>query len=119
MRKAPSVRGQMFLQILKRAKHGTVDLTLPDGRHEKYGEGSPNIPVQVLEWSAIDLLFSKGDLGLAEAIIEGTIVVDDVVSLIVWACRNDQDLGQAIYGAWYGNLIARIKVFMNRHDRKT
>lgn len=115
--KNPSLRTKMFLQILRRAKHGTIDLTLPDGRHEKYGEGPKLIKVDVRKWEAIDLLFSKGDLGLAEAIIENDIVVDDVVALIEWACLNDQDLGQAMHGTWYGNLAAKIKHLMNRNNK--
>lgn len=112
-----SVRGQMFLQILKRAKYGTVELTLPDGKCERYGEGNPVLPVTVNEWSAMDLMFSKGDLGLAEAIVEGTVVVEDTAALVEWACRNDQALGQALSGSWYGTLAAKVRHFMNRHDR--
>lgn len=108
----------MFLQILKKAKYGTVDLFFPDGRSEKYGEGLPLIRVEVKDWHAIDQLFSRGDLGLAEAIIEGTIVVDDIAALVEWACRNDQDLGQALHGTWYGNVLAKLRHFLNRNDRE-
>lgn len=116
--KSASLRTKMFLQILRRSKYGTVDLTLPDGTRENYGEGNPTIKVEVRTWQAIDLLFSKGDLGLAEAIIDNEIVVDDVAALIEWACKNDQDLGQALHGTWYGNLAARIRHFLNRNDKK-
>ncbi len=113
-----SLRTRMFLQILRKAKHGTIDLTLPDGKRENYGEGSPIITLDVKSWAAIDLLFSKGDLGLAEAIIAGDIVVDDTVALIQWACQNDQDLGQALHGTWYGNLAAQIRHLMNANSRR-
>jgi len=56
-----------------------------------------------------DLLFQKGDLGLAEAIIEGRLVVDDVAALVEWACRNDQALGAAFQGKWYGVLAQRMR----------
>ncbi len=116
--KGPSVRTLMFLQILRKAKHGTVDLILPDGRRENYGEGTPVIRVEVRTWEAIDLLFNKGDLGLAEAIVENSLVVDDVVALVQWACLNDQDLGQALHGTWYGNLAAKIRHLMNYNNRR-
>ncbi len=116
--KKPSLRVKMFLQILRRAKHGTIDLILPDGTREKYGESLPIIRVEVRTWEAIDLLFSKGDLGLAEAIIEGNIIVDNTVALIEWACRNDQDLGQALSGTWYGNLAAKVRHLMNKNNRE-
>ncbi len=113
-----SVRSLMFLQVLKRARYGTLDLTLPDGRRENYGEGLPVIKVTVKTWTAIDQLFSKGDLGLAETIIYGDLEVDDAAALIEWACRNDQDLGQALYGTWFGALAEKLKRFLNRNDRK-
>ncbi len=116
--KGPSVRTRMFLQILKKSKYGTIDLTLPNGQRASYGVGQPLIVVEVKTWEAIDMLFSKGDLGLAEAIIHGDIYVDDTVSLIEWACRNDQDLGQALHGTWYGNLVAKLRHFFNQNDRK-
>lgn len=118
MRTTLSVRGQMFLKVLKRAKYGTIDLIKPDGGHEQYGEGLPLITVRVKTWSALDLLFSKGDLGLAEAIVEEQLIVDDVAALVEWACRNDQDLGRALYGSWYGTLAAKVRHFLNRNDRK-
>lgn len=115
--KGPSFKAQMFIQILKRSKYGTVIVTTPDGKTESYGEGSPTIRVHVKEWEAIDLLFSKGDLGLAETIIEGTLVVDDIAALVEWACRNDQDLGAAMHGSWYGTLVSKLKHFLNRNSK--
>ncbi len=113
----PSFKAQMFIQILKRSKHGTVTVTTPDNKTEKYGEGLPAIKVVVKDWAAIDLLFSKGDVGLAETIIDGTLVVDDIVALVEWACRNDQDLGQALTGSWYGTLASKLKHLMNRNSK--
>ncbi len=115
--KKPSLKAQMFMQILKKSKHGTVVLTTPDGKNENYGEGNPFIRVNVKDWDAIDLLFTKGDLGLAEAIIEGTLEVDNIVALVEWACRNDQDLGKAIHGSWYGVLASKIKHLMNYNSK--
>lgn len=115
----PSLRAQMFLQILKRSKHGTIIVTTPDGKTASYGdEAGPTISVVVKDWDAIDLLFQKGDLGLAEAIIEGSLEVDDVAALIEWACRNDQDLGKAIHGSWYGTFVSRLRHLMNYNSRR-
>ncbi len=116
--KSSSLKAQLFFQILKKSKHGTVRVTTPDGKTENYGEGLPHIKVIVKEWDAIDLLFSRGDLGLAEAIIEGTLEVDDIVALVEWACKNDQDLGATIHGSWYGTLVSKIKHLMNHNSRK-
>ena len=116
--KTPSFRGQMFLKVLKNAKHGTLDLVFPDGSREQYGEGELRIHVHLKNWKALDLLFSKGDIGLAEAIVDDLMVVDDVAALVEWACRNDQDLAKVIYGSWYGTIASKIHHFLNRNNRK-
>ncbi len=116
--KAPSFRGQMFLKVLKNAKHGTLDIILPDGSRDQYGEGLPRIHVHLKNWTALDLLFSKGDIGLAEAIVDELMVVDDVAALVEWACRNDQDLAKVIYGSWYGTIASKVHHFLNRNNRK-
>ena len=113
-----SIRTRMFLQILRNSRHGTVDLTLPDGWRAQYGKGLPLIRVEVVRWATIDLLFSKGDLGLAEAIINQELIVDDTAALVEWACRNDQDLGATLRGTWYGTLVAKLRHYLNRNDRK-
>lgn len=115
--KSPSVRTRMFMQILRKAKHGTIILTLPDGSRNIFGEGDPAIKVQVKEWTAIDMLFDKGDLGLAKAIIKDLLVVDDVAALVEWACRNDQDLAQALHGTWYGTVAAKLRHLLNGNNR--
>ncbi|MBY0315061.1 MAG: cyclopropane-fatty-acyl-phospholipid synthase family protein [Bdellovibrionales bacterium] len=111
------IRGKVFLKILKNAQFGTVDLLLPNGKTELYGHGDPLIRVEVKEWSALDLIFSKGDIGLAEAIIDESIVVDDVTALVRWACENDQSLAQALHGTWKGTFLAKLRHFLNRNDR--
>ena len=111
------IRGKVFLKILKNAQFGTVDLLLPNGKTELYGQGDPLIRVEVKKWSALDLIFSKGDIGLAEAIIDESIVVDDVTALVRWACENDQSLAQALHGTWKGTMLAKLRHFLNRNDR--
>lgn len=113
-----SVRTHLFLQILRKAQYGQVSIEFPDGKVEVFGEGALFNKVQVLKWEAFDLLFSKGDLGLAEAIIEGDIIVEDVVSLIEWACRNDQALSQALHGSWFGTILSRVRHLLNHNNRE-
>lgn len=115
--KGPSIRARLFLQILNQAKHGTIHLSLPDGRQEVFGEGLPHIRIEVREWAAIDLLFDKGDIGLAMATIENILVVDDMVALVEWACKNDQDLSQALHGTWYGTLFSKFRHLLNFNSR--
>lgn len=115
--KNQSVRARMFLQILKNAKHGHIELLLPDGRREKYGQGDLITVVTVKDWEAIDTLFRLGDLGLAETIIHDQLEVGDLAALVEWACRNDRDLASALHGMWYGTLLLKLRHFLNRNSR--
>jgi cyclopropane-fatty-acyl-phospholipid synthase len=109
---------QFFLKILRKAKHGTLEIEFPNGKSECFGEGEPRIRIQVRTWKAFDLLLTKGDLGLAETVMEGDLIVDDLATLVQWACQNDEDLGQAIHGKWYGTLIAMMKHRLNKNSRE-
>ncbi|MCM2354009.1 MAG: cyclopropane-fatty-acyl-phospholipid synthase family protein [Pseudobdellovibrio sp.] len=108
---------KFFIQILKNARHGTIHITFPDGKSEKYGEGEYVTHVTVNKWAAIDLLVNKGDLGLAEAIIEGDLEVDDAAKLVEWACRNDQSLGRALHGTLLGTLLYQLKRLLTRNSK--
>jgi cyclopropane-fatty-acyl-phospholipid synthase len=113
-----SVYQTMFFQVLKRAKYGTIELLSPEGEVRLFGEGEPLIRVELKNWNVVDLLFKKGDLGLAEAIISGNLVIDNHVHFVEWACRNEEVLGNALHGTWYGNLFAMLRRFLHRNHRK-
>ena len=114
----PTLRSKLFLQVLRKAQYGTVWLTLPDGRRETYGTGEPRIDVEVRTWKTFDLLFSKGDLGVAEAIMAGDLVVADAVALVEWACLNDQALSQALHGSWLGTLVDKLNRLWKENHRE-
>ena len=113
----PTLATKFFIQILKNARYGTVRIIFPDGKSEVFGDGEQIANVSVHKWEAIDQLVNKGDLGLAEAIIEGDIEVDDVASLVEWACRNDQSLEQALHGTWLGTFLYQVKRLLTRNSK--
>ncbi len=114
----PTFASRFFLQILKNAHGGTVQLTMPDGKVECFGEGEPTIKVTVKNWAVFAQLVSRGDLGLAEAIIDGDIEVNDTVALVQWACNNDQALSRALHGTLRGTLISQIRHLLSMNSRK-
>lgn len=108
---------KFFIQVLKNSKHGTLNITFPDGKTNVYGEGELKANLIVKNWAAIDQLVNKGDLGLAEAIINDDIQVDDAAALIEWACRNDQSLGQALHGTLMGTLLYQLKRVLTSNSK--
>lgn len=116
--KGMSFSAGIFLRILDRAGHGVVDVLFPDGTRRSFGVGEKRSDVVVGDWEVFDLLFQKGDLGLAEAIIEGRMIVSDVAGLVEWACLNDQALGAAFRGKWYGLLAERLRRLLAKNTRR-
>lgn len=114
----PSLKSRIFLKLLQNTKGGSLSVTLPDEHVEHFGDGPVGINLRITEWSVIDDLLDKGDLGLAEAIIDNRLQVDDVVALIEWACRNDDAVERMIHGTWFGTMAARLRRLMARNTRR-
>ena len=112
-----SLAAKFFIQVLKKAKHGSVSITFPDGKSGVYGEGSLVASLRVNNWKVIDDLVNKGDLGLAEGIIDSDIEVDNMAALVEWACLNDQALGQTLHGTWLGTFLYQIKRVLSRNSK--
>lgn len=113
-----SLKGRIFLRLLKNTRGGRVRIMFPDGTEEVFGEGQPQIEVEAEDWQVFDELISKGDLGLAEAIISGRLIVSDVSQLVQWACHNDQELARFIHGTWYGTFADRVHRFFTQNSRQ-
>ena len=113
-----SLAAKFFMQILKNAQHGSVCITFPDKHVATFGKGNLIANIKINNWKSIDDCVSKGDIGLAEGIINGDIEVDDTVALVEWACRNDQALGRALHGTILGTFLYQIKNFLNRNSKK-
>ena len=113
----PSLATKFFIQILKKAKHGSIRVTFPDGKIEGYGEGPFISNIEVKNWSAIDDIVNKGDIGLAEAVTRGEIIVDQLAALVEWACLNDHSLAQALHGTWYGTLLYKLKHLLKSNSK--
>lgn len=113
-----SLKARLFLRLLKNTQGGQVRVTFPDGTVDVFGQGQPEIEVQVADWQVFDEMISKGDLGLAETIISGRLVVSDISQLVQWACINDQELARFIHGTWYGTLADRVHRLFTQNSRQ-
>lgn len=112
------MKARLFLKLLKNTRGGTLKISFPDGKTEIFGEGQPLLCLKIHRWHVVDDLLSKGDLGLAESIIDGHLEADDISQLVQWACSNDQALERVIHGTWYGTLIDRMYRLMTENSRR-
>jgi hypothetical protein len=60
---------------------------------------------------------ARGDIGLAEAYIDGQWDSPDITGLLMLFAANRDVLRKAVYGSWGQLLLARIRHWMNRNSR--
>ena len=65
--------------------------------------------IKVHDWHLCKLCLTKGDIGLAEAYIDGLWDSDDIDQLLRLFLANRHVIEKAIYGSLLGKTIARIK----------
>ncbi len=105
------------LRLLGGLAHGTLDVRLPDGQHCRFGDGTPCAHLEIGDWSVFDAVLARGDVGFAEAWIDGDWHSADPVALLTLLAANREALGRAVYGQWLGLLGARLRHLFNANTR--
>jgi len=106
-----------LLRLLERLHHGSLALQLPDGSTRRYGNGQPRATIQFSNWRPFVRALRSGDVGFAEAYIEGEWHTPDLMALLTVLLRNRHALEDAVYGRWWGGLAQRLRHLLNRNSR--
>lgn len=116
---APPAARAVF-RIIKRLKHGTLSVQLPDGGTVLFGspgEGDLRAAVRLRNWNVCAAAMKSGDIGFAESYIEGHWSTPDLTELLKFFIVNRDEVEQVIYGTWWGSLLYRVKHLVNRNSR--
>ena len=108
------------LALLEGIEHGSLEVRLPDGGTACFGPASSGQRSAVLElgqWSVFDQVLERGDVGFAEAWIDGGWHSPDLTALLTLLAENRQALSRAVYGHWWGLLSARLRHLLNANTR--
>jgi cyclopropane-fatty-acyl-phospholipid synthase len=108
---------RVVLDLLERIKHGTLELFLPDGGYLRCGSGGGAVTLEIASWAVFDRLLERGDVGFAEAWIDGEWTTSDLPGLLTLLANNHQALAQAVYGQWWRLLAARLRHRLNANTR--
>ena len=119
------------LRLLGGLRHGQLDLQLPDGSWQRFGQsalqppGSTDKPaasthaaMHVNDWAVFQRALRAGDIGLAEGFIAGEWDSPDLTALLTLFTANREALEQVVYGSFWGSLAYRIKHLLNRNSRR-
>jgi cyclopropane-fatty-acyl-phospholipid synthase len=117
-------RAQILLRLLKNIKVGRLSIYLPHrspsdqplhfGLAKKDG---PDAVVYLDNWTALEACIKNGDIGFAQAWIDGDWTSPDLKAVLSLAVANRELIAQAVYGGWLGRLLSRLKHLMNRNTR--
>ena len=113
----PPRAARSALALLQRLRHGTLEVELPDGRTLAFGSGEPKAALRVHQWDVFARALASGDIGLAEAWIDGQWSTPALTPLLALLLRNRRELDDAIYGSTLGQLAYRVRHLLRRNSR--
>ena len=108
---------KIILKLLSKLQHGSLRLRTPDGAVLFFGEGGETVTLELATWDMFGAALRSGDIGFAEAYIDGSWTTDNLTGLIALLARNRAGIEELVYGSWWGKLAYRIKHFMNRNSK--
>jgi cyclopropane-fatty-acyl-phospholipid synthase len=107
----------LVCELLQSIRGGRLELRLPDGTARLFGEGESIVCLQVHDLSFFGQVLARGDIGLAEAYLDGHWDSPDLSALLALLAHNRDALRRAVYGSWYSLLTARARHWLNRNSR--
>jgi cyclopropane-fatty-acyl-phospholipid synthase len=119
---APRAARQV-LSLLDKMPHGVLELQLPDGHTLQFsgshhGHGRPlQARIELTNWGLFERALKSGDIGVAEAYIDGDWTTPDLSALLQLFIVNRAHLERVVYGSWWGSLLHRLKHRNNRNSR--
>ncbi len=119
---AATPRGaRLALALLERIPHGSLDLQRPDGQWQRFGQpqrGGPVATIRLHDWDACGAALRAGDIGFAEAYIDGLWSTPDLPGLLKLLVANRGHFEALVYGRWWGALAYRLRHLLNRNSRR-
>jgi cyclopropane-fatty-acyl-phospholipid synthase len=108
------------LALLRRLQVGTLDVQLPDGEVLHFGTGlaaEPRASLRLLDWGVCQAALRSGDIGFAEAYIQGHWTTPDLAALLKLFVANRDAIDTMVYGSWWGRLAYRLRHLLNRNSK--
>ena len=110
-------KARLMIRLLERLQFGSLQLELPDGSIQCYGNDSTPVHLRLHNWSMCDAVIKSGDIGFAETFIDGDWSTNNLSGLIELLIRNRTAIETLIYGKWWGNLWYRLRHLFHRNSR--
>jgi len=120
----PLPRGAaLALRLFAGLADGRLDVHLPDGTHHRFGsvdadgKGS-QAALAVGDWAVFDEALARGDVGFAEAYIDGRWQTPDLAALLTLLASNRPAIERAVYGNWRSLIWERLRHLFRANTRR-
>jgi cyclopropane-fatty-acyl-phospholipid synthase len=114
----PPLGARAVFALLAGIGHGRLELGLPDGTVRAFGAGGPKARLDVADWGVFPAVLKRGDIGFAEAFIDGRWTTPDVSQLLTVFTLNRDAIERAVYGGFWGRLLYRVRHVLNTNTRR-
>ena len=108
---------RLVFELLEKLHGGLLEVRLPGGFSALFGDGEACVTLQVHDEAMFGMVLARGDIGLAEAYLDGHWDSPDISGLLALLARNRAVLKKAVYGSWRNLLAARVRHWLNRNSR--
>ena len=113
----PGRAARSVLAMLQGLEHGTLDLHTPWGQHRLGNGAGPLVQMQVHDASLFARVLRDGDIGLAEAWMDGHWHTPDLPELLALLMQHRSALERAVYGSLWGRVLHRLLHGLRRNTR--
>lgn len=110
---------RLMLSLAARVTHGSITMTLPDGRavQARGAHPGPDARLDINHHRVAKRLLLGGNLAVGEAYIDGDFDSPDLAALTEWACRNG-DLDDTLMGKPWLRLLRRVGFALAANSRR-
>lgn len=111
---------QSFLNLLEKNQYGRLHLVFPDGQSFHFSglKEGPTAHLKLHDLSAIAAIAAGGDVALAETYRDGLWDSDDLVALIDYGFKNNDNLYNYLSGTRIRRFLYSFQNFMRRNSIK-
>ncbi len=92
--------GRLFLAALQQVEYGRMVIVTPDNVVLTFAgwKKGPSAHLRLYDWKALDALVVRGEVGFAEAYIEGQWDSENLLALLTFGLVNSQSLERFFHG---------------------
>lgn len=108
---------RLVFELLEKISGGMLEVRLPDGSSALFGDGEHGVSLHVHDEATFSMILARGDIGLAEAYLDGHWDSPDITGLLKLLASNRDALKKAVYGSWRNLLAARVRHWLNSNSR--